>query len=74
MTKMSLVKPKIQTSVHYCEATKRGHIKVYNDHFNLAQLAEGSGAVKETTNAFPTKDANENPLTCEYGYCVYKDS
>jgi DNA replication licensing factor MCM3 len=24
-------------------------------------------------NAFPTKDAQENPLTAEYGYCVYKD-
>jgi DNA replication licensing factor MCM3 len=31
VTKMSIVKPKIQTSVHYCEATKRGHVKNYND-------------------------------------------
>ena len=31
VTKMSIVKPKIQTSVHYCEATKRGLIKTYND-------------------------------------------
>jgi len=36
VTRMSMVKPKIQTSVHYCEATKKGHIKHYNDKFNLA--------------------------------------
>lgn len=31
VTRMSIVKPKIQTSVHYCEATKRGLVKSYND-------------------------------------------
>jgi DNA replication licensing factor MCM3 len=31
VTKMSIVRPTIQTSVHYCEATKRGMIKKYND-------------------------------------------
>ena len=74
---MSLIKPKIQTSVHFCEETKRGHIKNYNDPFNLALLANdiaGGSQNKELTNAFPTKDAHGNPLTCEYGYCVYKDS
>jgi hypothetical protein len=71
---MSLVKPKIQTSVHYCEATKRGLVKSYNDHYNLNQLASGAGAVKEENNSFPTKDARDNPLTCDYGFCVYKDS
>jgi DNA replication licensing factor MCM3 len=35
VTKMSIVKPKIQTSVHYCEATKRGFVKTYNDNTNL---------------------------------------
>ena len=28
----------------------------------------------ENSNAFPTKDEKENPLTTEYGYCIYKDS
>ncbi len=74
VTKMGLVRPKVQTSVHYCESTKRGHIKTYNDYFNLAQMAEGSAGAKELSNAFPTKDAHDNPLTCDYGYCVYKDS
>ncbi len=35
VTKMSIVKPRIQTSVHYCEATKRGLIKQYNDNFDF---------------------------------------
>ena len=71
---MSIVRPRIQTSVHYCEATKRGIIKTYNDTNNLSQLAETGGALSEGTNAFPTKDQNDNPLSTEYGYCVYKDS
>jgi DNA replication licensing factor MCM3 len=70
---MSIVKPKIQTSVHYCEATKRGMIKTYNDQTNFKQLAETGGALSEQTNAFPTKDQNDNPLSTEYGFCVYKD-
>lgn len=74
VTKMSIVRPKIQTSVHYCESTKRGHIKHYNDNTNLNQLAETGGAMGEQSNAFPTKDQNDNPLSAEYGYCVYKDS
>jgi DNA replication licensing factor MCM3 len=74
VTKMSIVRPRIQTSVHYCEATKRGIVKTYNDHNNLTQLAETGGALGEQTNAFPTKDQSDNPLSAEYGYCVYKDS
>ena len=26
------------------------------------------------TDMFPTRDANDNPLSAEYGYCLYKDS
>ena len=47
VTKMSIVRPRIQTSVHYCEATKRGLIKHYSDTNNLAQLAETGGALSE---------------------------
>lgn len=32
------------------------------------------GGLKERTNTFPTKDNDDNPLTAEYGYCVYKDT
>lgn len=74
VTKMTIVRPKIQTSVHYCETTKKGQIKHYNDHYNLAQLAEGASVGGGVSNAFPTKDPNDNPLSAEYGFCVYKDS
>jgi DNA replication licensing factor MCM3 len=36
VTKMQIVQPKIQTSVHYCEATKKGIVRHYNDKFDLA--------------------------------------
>jgi DNA replication licensing factor MCM3 len=78
VTRMTMVRPRIQTSVHYCEATKKGSVKHYNDTYNLAQIAEGregtGNATGESNNAFPVKDQNDNPLSTEYGYCVYKDS
>jgi DNA replication licensing factor MCM3 len=40
VTKMNLIKPKIQTSVHYCETTKKGMVKHYTDQTNLATMAE----------------------------------
>lgn len=36
---MSIVKPIIHTSVHYCEETKRGHIYNYDDANDLNHLA-----------------------------------
>lgn len=74
VTRMSIVKPKIQQSVHYCEATRKGMIKPYNDHFNLNQVAETEGNIIESNNGFPSMDSEKNPLTTEYGYCIYKDS
>lgn len=73
VTKITFVRPRIQTSVHYCEQTKRGLIKNYNDKYNLADQADAEGT-GELNNAVPTKDNNDNPLSLEYGYCVYKDS
>ena len=73
VTRITFVRPRIQTSVHYCESTKRGLIKNYNDKYNLADQADAEGN-GEMNNAVPTKDNNDNPLSLEYGYCVYKDS
>lgn len=56
VTRMSIVKPKIQTSIHYCEATKRGIVKHYYDQFNLNQMGDSKDKATEQTNAFPTKD------------------
>mmetsp|Transcript_9984 Transcript_9984/g.15095 ORF Transcript_9984/g.15095 Transcript_9984/m.15095 type:complete len:551 (+) Transcript_9984:39-1691(+) len=72
VTKMNIVRPMIQTSIHYCEQTKKGLVKHYNDKHNLAKLADAEGT--GDNNAFPTKDQNDNPLSTEFGYCVYKDS
>lgn len=75
---MSIVKPHIQTSVHYCEETKRGHVVNYNDPYNLDQLADAQqdnhvSSAGADGNGFKTVDNNGNPLTAEYGYCVYRD-
>ena len=70
---MAIVRPKIQTSVHYCDTTKKGLIKHYADDTNLAELAEDAAAKNESNTQFPIKDKDQNPLTAEYGYCVYKD-
>lgn len=73
VTKMTMVKPMMQTSVHYCEATKRGHVVNYSDRFNLAQLADGMVNDRQESATIPNKDAQGNPLSTEYGYCIYKD-
>lgn len=74
VTKMSIVKPKIQTSVHYCEATRKGLVKHYNDPNNLADQAEDAVKPLAGNDTFPVKDANDNPISAEYGYCMYKDT
>lgn len=56
VTKMSIVKPKIQTSVHYCEATKKGLVKHYNDVNNLGDQAEDAVKPLAGNDNFPTKD------------------
>lgn len=75
VTRMSIVKPRIQTSIHYCESTKRGHVKHYTDTTNLDTLArqQEDDYTQEGTNGFLTSDANGNPLSVEYGYCIYRD-
>jgi DNA replication licensing factor MCM3 len=49
-------------------------VKHYTDESNLAAMAEDAFKPSEGNNTMPTKDANDNPLSCEYGYCLYKDS
>lgn len=74
VTRMAIVKPKIQTSVHYCEQTKKGLIKHYTDDTNLGEMAEDVQHQNEGNTQFPVKDKDQNPLSAEYGYCIYKDS
>jgi len=68
VTRVSLVRPKLVKSVHHCEKTQKMTGKEYNDDYEL-------GAEKNygLTNAFPLKDQEGNPLTCDFGSCVFKD-
>jgi DNA replication licensing factor MCM3 len=69
VTRMSIVRPKLIHSVHYCEATKIGTVKEYYDQFNLT----ADKTLQTQSTAFPRKDDHNNPLTTEYGFCKYKD-
>ena len=70
VTRMSLVRPKLLKSVHYCEDTGRGHVKSYNDQYESEKNTE---AANGGNNAFPTKDQDGHALTPEFGLCLYKD-
>ena len=61
--------------MHYCEATKKGEVRHYDDTTNLAEMGQDS-SLKGTNGSetFPVKDKDGNSLTHEYGYCLYKDS
>lgn len=48
-------------------------IKQYADETNLAEMGEDAQKLNQADTKFPTTDAANNPLTAEYGYCVYKD-
>ena len=65
VTKCGLVRPKVLKSVHYSEAANRFVTKEYRDVASHLGLPTGS--------AYPTKDDEGNPLTTEFGLCVYKD-
>jgi len=58
VTRMTMVRPKIQTSVHYCETTKKGHVKHYDDKYNLTQIADSRDGIKTAnqSNAFMVQD------------------
>ncbi|CAD7077331.1 unnamed protein product [Hermetia illucens] len=65
VTKVSLVRPKIMHSVHYCPATKK---IIERKHSDLLSL---EGATNR--GAYPTKDEDGNLLETEFGLSVYRD-
>lgn len=83
VTRVSIVRPKLVYSVHYCEATKQGTIKEYIDQMGITTNSEllnnningniEGKAGGYLSNTVPTKDINSNPLTFEYGYSKFKD-
>ncbi|KAG7309765.1 MCM DNA helicase complex subunit [Plutella xylostella] len=65
VTRVSLVRPKVVRSVHYCPATKKVMERKYTDLTSFDAFP--------TTAIYPTKDDEGNPLETEYGLSRYKD-
>lgn len=65
VTKVSLIRPKVVKSVHYCAATKKVMERRYTDLTSFEAVP--SSAV------YPTKDDDGNILETEFGLSVYKD-
>ncbi|XP_052867305.1 DNA replication licensing factor Mcm3 [Anopheles cruzii] len=65
VTKVSLIRPKVVKSVHYCAATKKVMERRYTDLTSFEAIP--SSAV------YPTKDEDGNVLETEFGLSVYKD-
>lgn len=63
VSRVSLVRPKLQTSVHYCEATGRQHVKSY-----------GNSDVTGESLSVPVRDSDGNPLWMEFGLSQYQDT
>eukprot|EP00743_Colponemidia_sp_Colp-15_P001523 GILK01001663.1.p1 GENE.GILK01001663.1~~GILK01001663.1.p1 ORF type:complete len:926 (+),score=232.32 GILK01001663.1:60-2780(+) len=66
VTKCSIVRPKVVRSVHFCEAKADFIVRNYRDATSLSRDLP-------TSSVYPTKDEEGNPLTTEFGLCVYKD-
>ncbi|KAG5670940.1 hypothetical protein PVAND_001169 [Polypedilum vanderplanki] len=65
VVKVSLVRPKVVRSVHYCPATNKFMERKYTDSTSFEAVP--------SSNVYPTKDEDGNLLETEYGLSVYKD-
>ncbi|KFB43616.1 hypothetical protein ZHAS_00011556 [Anopheles sinensis] len=65
VTKVSLIRPKVVKSVHYCPATKKVMERRYTDLTSFEAVP--------TSAVYPTKDDDGNLLETEFGLSVYKD-
>ncbi|KAJ6250674.1 intein-containing DNA replication licensing factor mcm3 precursor [Anaeramoeba flamelloides] len=65
VTRVSLVRPKVVKSVHYCRKTGKLIKREYRDSTSTVGLPTGS--------VYPQQDEEGNPLITEYGMCEYKD-
>eukprot|EP01084_Bolivina_argentea_P306451 529566_1 len=65
VTKVSLVRPKVKETVHFCSATQQ---------FTTAQYRDGTSLIgDQTSSIYPTTDNNGNNLTTEFGLCTFSD-
>ncbi|XP_017154896.1 DNA replication licensing factor Mcm3 [Drosophila miranda] len=65
VTKVSLIRPKVVRSVHYCPTTRKVLERKYTDLTSFEAVPSGA--------AYPTKDDDGNLLETEFGLSVYKD-
>ncbi|KAJ1956839.1 MCM DNA helicase complex subunit, partial [Dispira parvispora] len=70
VTRCSLVRPKVLRSVHYCDQKRVFLAREYRD---ATMLSTDTSDLLSTGTAYPTEDDDGNPLTTEYGLCVYMD-
>lgn len=68
VTKMTINRPKLQESTHYCERTERVLKKNYSDEYDLT-----SAFNLNISRNVPLKDQEGNPLTPEFGYWICED-
>lgn len=82
VTRMSIVRPKLEASVHYCEETKNGTVRDYIDEYSLSlnssnlvsgNIGEDSKVASYTSNTVPKKDNHGNPYSFEYGLSSFRD-
>lgn len=66
VTSVSLVRPKLKKSVHYCDKEKQFCEKDYRDGTMITKLPP-------TNFLYPLKDSNGNSLTSEFGMSEYID-
>ncbi len=66
VTSISLVRPKIRKSVHYCKAVDTFYEKNYRDSTMISSLPP-------TNTIYPTRNADNMPLLPEYGLSEYSD-
>ncbi|OIR57030.1 MAG: DNA replication licensing factor Mcm3 [Amphiamblys sp. WSBS2006] len=64
----SLVRPKLERSVHFCESTKKFYAKKYTDNMTL-----GTSTLPTLGSSYPTDDGKGNRLTTEFGLSDYTD-
>jgi DNA replication licensing factor MCM3 len=76
VTRMSILRPKLSTSFHFCEETNILSVKEYNDQYSINQPTELGGEYQSMnfmSNRVPLKDNNNNLLSFEYGLSIFKD-
>jgi hypothetical protein len=65
---MTINRPKLYESTHYCEKTERVLKKNYQDEYDLT-----SPFNPNLSKNIPLKDPEGNPLTPEFGYWLCED-